>query len=366
MHRRTAWRVCAAGLAGLAAVPLLTGCSARLTQMVAIAGDGGGNLSVELRLDPEAQRAIDLPAQLAAGTFDQFLLVGGERWTAPGNASSTVQQSQEPDGTVVLTSVHRLRAGTGDLADLRSALGISRPLQPILTATGRYWGAPVAGETSTTSTTATTGTVTAPATPPVVAAGTGAAQAGITGLPGQTTLQSLLASEFTSARTDRSGRRLRATFTIASRAGVGEVLDPTCDAASNRYPKTRADKDLVKGFTLRYSWAMPSGLAAGAAGLGVTGADAPASPSGSSRLVASHTRSSRSVASEGASITPDNATATWTMPYGQCELMEISSTGADDGRFVNGLILGGTLVFLMIVFGLRSLGKRRRARDNDA
>jgi hypothetical protein len=333
MHRRTAWRVFAAALAGLAAVPLLTGCSARLTQMVAIAGDGGGNLSVELRLDPEAQRAIDLPAQLAAGTFDQFLLVGGERWTAPGDASSTVQQSQEPDGTVVLTSVHRLRAGTGDLADLRSTLGISRPLQPILTATGRYWGAPVAGETSTTSTTGTTGTVTAPTTPTVVAGGTGAAQAGITGLPSQTTLQSLLASEFTSARTDRSGRRVRATFTIASRAGVGEVLDPTCDAASNRYQKTRADKDLVKGFTLRYLWAMPSGI---------------------------------SVASEGAAITPDNATATWTMPYGQCELMEISSTGADDGRFVNGLILGGTLVFLMIVFALRSLGKRRRARNDDA
>ena len=46
--------------------------------------------------------------------------------------------------------------------------------------------------------------------------------------------------------------------------------------------------------------------------------------------------------------------------------MEISSTGADDGRFVNGLILGGTLVFLMIVFALRSLGKRRRARNDDA
>lgn len=334
MHRRTAWRVFAAGLAALAAVPLLTGCTARLTQMVAIAGDGGGNLSVELRLDPEAQRAIDLPAQLAAGTFDQFLLVGGERWTAPGNASSTVQQSQEPDGTVVLTSVHRLRAGTGDLADLRSTLGIYRPLQPILTATGRYWGAPVAGQTSTTSTTGTTTTtVTAPTTPTVAAGGTGAAQAGITGLPAQTTLQSLLASEFTSARTDRSGRHLRPTFTIASRAGVGEVLDPTCDAASNRYPKTRADKDLVSGLTLRYTWAMPSGI---------------------------------SVASQGAALTPDKATATWTMPYGQCELMEISSTGADDGRFVNGLILGGTLIFLMIVFGLRSLGKRRRARDNDA
>jgi hypothetical protein len=61
------------------------------------------------------------------------------------------------------------------------------------------------------------------------------------------------------------------------------------------------------------------GLAAGAAGLGVTGAEAPASPSGSSRLVASHTRSSRSVASEGASTgvscrTPRLSRTTRTQP----------------------------------------------------
>jgi hypothetical protein len=62
--------------------------------------------------------------------------------------------------------------------------------------------------------------------------------------------------------------------------------------------------------------APPAGLAAG---LGVTGATAPASPSGSSRLVASHTRSSRSVASEGASTgvscrTPRLSRTTRTQP----------------------------------------------------
>ena len=44
MTRGSLLRMAAVGLTALAAVPLLTGCSARLSQLAAIAGDGGGNL----------------------------------------------------------------------------------------------------------------------------------------------------------------------------------------------------------------------------------------------------------------------------------------------------------------------------------
>ena len=322
MTGRTLRRFAVASMAAVAAVPLLSGCSARLSQLAAIAGDGGGNLSVELRLDPEAQRAINLPAQLAAGTFTQFLQVGGEAWSAPGDPTSTFRQSREADGTVVLTSVHRLRAGTGDLADLKASLGASRPLQPILATTGKYWAAPKPGEAgTTTSGTRTTATQ---------VTGAGEPQNGITGLPTSTTLQVLLASDFTSAHVDRSGRKIAATFTLASRGGVGDVLDPICDAGSNRYVKTRADKALGAGLDFRYTWAMPTPILE---------------------------------LSDGATVTPDNQNASWLMPYGSCRLMELSSAGADDGRFVNGLILGGALLFLLIVFALRSLSRRRRTQQ---
>lgn len=330
MTRVPLMRVAAVGLAAMAAVPLLSGCSARLSQLAAVAGDGGGNLSVELRLDPEAQRAINLPAQLSAGTFTQFLQSGGESWSAPGDPTSSFRQTREADGTVVLTSVHRLRAGTGDLADLKSALGLSRSLQPILTTTGRYWAAPKPGEAGTT--TATTGTNGTRTTTTQVT-GAGEPQNGITGLPTAVTLQALLASDFTAAHTDRSNRKVAATFTVASRGGVGDVLDPICDAGSNRYVKTRADKALGAGLAFRYTWAMPTPILE---------------------------------LSEGASVTPDSQNATWTMPYGQCRLMELSSAGADDGRFVNGLILGAAVLFLLIVFALRSVSRRRgTARTGD-
>ena len=319
MARGVIARVCVAALVAAAAVPLLSGCSARLSQLAAIAGDGGGNLSVELRLDPAAQRAINLPAQLSAGTFEQFLQVAGQNWVAPGDATQVLRQSREADGTVVLTSVHRLRAGTGDLSDLRAALNVNRPLQPILTATGRYWAAPKPGEavTSTTGTRTTTTQVT----------GAGEPQNGITGLPTTARLQELLSSDFTPAHLDRAGRKYTATFTIASRGGVGDVLDPICDAASNRYVRTRADKALGAGFDMRYTWAMPTAILE---------------------------------LSDGATVTSDNQNATWAMPYGKCDLMGLSSAGADDGRFVNGIILGAAVLFLVIVFALRSLARRRR------
>jgi hypothetical protein len=323
--RRALLRAAVVGVAAVASVPLLSGCSARLSQLAAVAADGGGNLSVELRLDPEAQRAINLPAQLSAGTFTQFLKTGGEVWSAPGDPTSTFRQTREADGTVVLTSVHRLRAGTGDLTDLRSALDTSRSLQPILSTTGRFWAAPRPGEADTTTTNGTRTTSTTQVT------GAGEPQNGITGLPPSVTLQTLLASDFTPAHIDRSDRKMAPTFTVASRGGVGDVLDPICDAGSNRYVKTRADKALGAGLEFRYTWAMPTGILE---------------------------------LSEGAMVTPDNQNATWAMPYGQCTLMELSSAGADDGRFVNGLILGGVLLFLLIVFALRSLARRRGTPDS--
>jgi len=324
--RRALMRAAVVGAAVVASVPLLSGCSARLSQLAAVAADGGGNLSVELRLDPEAQRAINLPAQLSAGTFTQFLKTGGEVWSAPGDPTSTFRQTREADGTVVLTSVHRLRAGTGDLTDLRSVLETSRSLQPILSTTGRYWAAPRPGEAGTTTTNGTRTTATQ-------VIGAGEPQNGITGLPTAVTLQTLLALDFTPAHIDRSDRKIAPTFTVASRGGVGDVLDPICDAGSNRYVKTRADKALGAGLDFRYTWAMPTGILE---------------------------------LSEGATVTPDNQNATWAMPYGKCTLMEISSAGADDGRFVNGLILGGAVLFLLIVFALRSLARRRRTPDPDA
>lgn len=321
MTRRTGVRVATALAVATAAVPLLTGCSAQLTQVMGVAADGGGNLSVQLTLDPAAQRAVNLPQQLADGTFLTFLQVDGERWFAPGSPAEVFGQETRPDGTVVLTSVHRLRAGSGDLADLKATLGAARPLQPILSSTGRYWAAPVPGSGASTAT-GTTGTGTTGVQPTT----SGAAQAGITGLPTDVSLQSLLSADFTPARLDRNNRRVAATFTLASRGGVGEVLDPTCDTRTNRFTKTAADTALGAGLRFTYAWAMPTGILE---------------------------------TSEGARLSRDASTATWSMPWGQCSLMELSSAGADDGRFVNGLILGGALLFLLIVFAWRSIMRRR-------
>ena len=93
-----------------------------------------------------------------------------------------------------------------------------------------------------------------------------------------------------------------------------------------------ADADVVAGFDTAEVLAVDAvgfGVDAGVgcvatgglvvAGLGVTGAGAPASPSGSSRLVANHTRSSRAVASDGATTgvscrTPRRSRTTNTQP----------------------------------------------------
>lgn len=311
----------------LIALPALAGCSARLTQIADIRPDGGGSLTLELRLDPAAQEAIDLPRQMADQTFRQFLESGGETWAAPGDPYSPMAQRTETDGTVVITAERPLRAGMSDLAELRAILAVERPISQIVAATGRYWLAPALGEGVSTSTrsvsTGTTTTTTTTATLP-----TGEVQAGLTGLPARVPLQTILATEFQPAATG-SGTQRGATFAVASRGGVGEVLDPVCNQTSGRYAPTRADRALYTGLSLVYRWGMPS-------------------------RIAQH--------SEGASISSQGADATWSMPYGKCSLMEVSSAGSEDEQVVNGLILGGALGFLLIVFAVRAVSRRRPTR----
>ena len=318
MSRR---RLISAAVLAALAIPLLSGCKASLSQFVDIAPDGGGNLALELRLDPAAQTAINLPRQLQQGTFERFLDVRKEKWSAPGNASLPFAQRTEVNGTVVLRTVRRLRAGGAPLADLENALGVQRPLRPIVAATGRYWAAPDPRARPTTTST-TPGSGTAPG---------GEADVGITGLPGRVPLQTLLVDEFRPAITER-GTTVPATFSMASRGGVGDVLDPPCNGASTRTDFTRADRALHRGLTFSYRWGMPAPI---------------------------------SLYSPEASISGNGYAASWSMPYGECERMEISSVGAEDGRFVNGLIMGAAILFLAFVFALRVVSRRRsRARGH--
>lgn len=312
-------RLAAAAAAMVAAVPLLSGCSAKLSQYIDIAPDGGGTLSLELRLDPAAQQAINLPRQLEEGTFERFLDVRNERWRGPGDSGAAFVQRTEANGTVILRTARRLRAGTSQLDDLESALGVQRPLQPILAATGRYWAAPEGRDTRNSQTTTT---------PVSGNADGGESQAGITGLPKRVPLQSVLVDEFTPAYKDR-GRSYFPTFSIASRGGVGEVLDRTCNAGSRRIDFTRADLALQKGLDFGYTWAMPA-------------------------RIALHSTKAR--------ISGDGYVASWAMPYGSCLRMEVSSAGAEDGRVVNGIILGAAILFLALVFALRAVSKRRRGK----
>lgn len=313
-------RIVALVAAVAVAVPVLSGCSARLSQFIDVGPEGGGTLSLELRLDPAAQQAIDLPRQLQEGTFERFLDVRNERWRAPGDGALPFQQRTEANGTVVLRSVRTLKAGTSQLDDLESALGVLRPLQPILAATGRYWAAPNRGDAPTRN-----GDGESPATGNAPG---GAAQAGITGLPARVPLQNLLVDEFTPQGKDR-GRSVYATFSIASRGGVGDVLDPPCNGGSRRVDFTRADRALQGGLRFAYTWAMPSRI---------------------------------SLYSTGGRLTGDRYVASWAMPYGECDRMEISSAGSEDGRVVNGIILGAAVVFLGIVFALRAVSRRSRRR----
>jgi hypothetical protein len=312
-------RLAALAVAAAVAVPLLSGCSAKLSQYIDIAPDGGGTLSLELRLDPAAQQAINLQRQLQEGTFERFLDVRNENWRGPGDSGSPFVQRTEADGTVVLRTARRLRAGTSQLDDLESALGVQRPLQPILAATGRYWAAPERRDNRNSQTT------TSPVSGNAIG---GESQAGITGLPKRVPLQSLLVDEFTPAYEDR-GRSYYPTFSIGSRGGVGEVLDPTCNAGSPRIDFTRADLALQKGLDFAYTWAVPA-------------------------RIALHSPTAR--------ISGDGYVASWAMPYGSCLRMEVSSAGAQDGRVVNGIILGAAILFLSLVFALRVVSKRRRGK----
>ena len=196
-----------------------------------------------------------------------------------------------------------------------------RPLQPILTATGRYWAAPKPADAGQRN----------GATSNAPSSGTspgGSAQAGITGLPTRLPLQSVLVDEFTPQGQER-GRRVYATFSIASRGGVGDVLDPPCNGASPRVEFTRADRALQRGLRFAYTWAMPA-------------------------RILLHSPSGR--------LSGGNYVASWAMPYGECQRMDISSAGAEDGRVVNGIILGAAVIFLGLVFALRAVSRRSRRR----
>ena len=310
--------IVAVGAALAVAVPVMSGCSARVSQFIDISQDGGGTLLMEMRLDSAAQRAINLPRQLQEGTFERFLDVRTERWRAPGDSGGPFSQRTEADGTVVMRSVRRLKAGTSQLDDLTSALGVLRPIEPILSATGRYWAAPNPGESPTTTST----------TPESGNAPGGEAPQGITGLPSRVPLQTMLVDDFTAAYRDR-GRSFAPTFSIASRGGVGDVLDPPCNAGSRRVDFTTADLALQKGLQFRYAWAMPARIAQ---------------------------------YSVDGKLSRDRYLASWAMPYGECLRMEISSAGAEDGRVVNGIILGAAILFLALVFSLRAVSRRRRRR----
>ena len=45
--------------------------------------------------------------------------------------------------------------------------------------------------------------------------------------------------------------------------------------------------------------------------------------------------------------------------------MELSSAGSNDGRVVNGIILGAAVLFIALVFALRAVSRRRRTRTSD-
>lgn len=314
MRRRSLVAAAAAALC----VPLVSGCSARLSQFIDIGPDGGGTLLLELRLDPAAQQAVDLPRQLEEGTFERFLDVRNERWRAPGDASLPFRSEVRADGTAVLRSVRRLRAGTSRLDDLESALGVERPLQPILASTGRFWANTTPDRPSTTRTGRDAGTGTAPG---------GESQAGITGLPERVPLQSLLVAGFSPAYTE-GGRRYFATYSIGSRGGVGDLLAAPCNGGRRRIDFTRADRALQGGLDFAYAWALPA-------------------------KVALH--------SAPGTLSRDRYVASWSMPYGSCLRMEMSSAGSEDGRVVNGIILGGAVLFIALVFALRTVTRRRRA-----
>jgi hypothetical protein len=110
---------------------------------------------------------------------------------------------------------------------------------------------------------------------------------------------------------------------------VGEVLDPPCNGTSRRVDFTRADRALQQGLDFSYKWAMPARV---------------------------------SLYSTGGRLSGDGYVASWSMPYGSCVRMEVSSAGAQDGRVLNGIILGAAILFLAFVFALRVLSRRRRQK----
>lgn len=302
-----------AALGGLAAVVALgSGCQAELLQEVVLDERGTGRLTLTLRLDRDAQAQINLDRQLAQGTFLEFLRPDLPGWEAPDGSAGVISDRTEGDGVRVLET-RRAILSTPD--DLRRVLDVRRRIEQIVSATGVYQVAPPEPDEEDATTTAGT-TVAGPPRP-------ARSDSTLTDLPAAAPLQNVLVMRFDPAGPEPGQP---ATYRLAVRGGVGEIADATCSPTANPSPTT-ADEALAAGLELRYRYGFPVDVES---------------------------------ASEGAETA--GRTAAWRMPYGQCDLIEASSAGADSSAAVNGLILGAALAFIILVLGLRILSRRRGRR----
>ena len=296
-----------------------TRCPAPHEKTQPIHNRGTGDLTLTLRLDQDAQAAINIDEQLRRETFLEFLRPDLAGWSAPGEAGKVFSDRTDADGTRVFETTRTILS-TPD--DVKEVLGRERPIDQIVQATGVYALGPTDG-TDTGGSTSTGGTLTA--LPPVTATGTAAGPgATLTDLPATVPLQSVLVMRFQPQAGPPD--RKPATFTFGIRGGVGEVGDATCGASRGAQPTT-ADLSLRRSLGLDYQYTLP--VPAESASDGAT-------------------RSGNRVA--------------WDMNYGTCDLMEASSAGASSSAAVNGLILGGAVGFILIVLGLRILSRRRNRR----
>jgi hypothetical protein len=315
-----------AGLAAAVAALALGGCQAELIQGVQVNERGTGELTLTLRLDPDAQTAINLDRQLQDETFLEFLRPDLEGWSAPDGSGRVIGDRTEADGTRVFETRRSILSSPDDLRDILSE---DRPIAPIVEATGGLYQLPPPAEDAGETTATAPATAPLTALPPAVTTTPAprarvAPQSVLTDLSAIAPLQEVLVLRFEAAQTGPD--RAPATFRIATRGGVGEIGDATCSSLASR-PPTIADRQLQDGLTLRYRYRMPSPVES---------------------------------ASDGAERT--RGQVAWSMPYGRCDLLEASSAGASSTAAVNGLILGGALGFILIVLGLRALSKRRRRR----
>lgn len=113
-------------------------------------------------------------------------------------------------------------------------------------------------------------------------------------------------------------------FDLFARGGVGEIGRQTC--AGNQV--VGFGRSLRDSLTITYRFRLPGGP-------GNTNADE--TPSGSN---------------------------VWLARYGDCPALQASSGGGSSSTLVNGLILAGLAGFLLVVFALRALRRRRGRRQS--